>query len=72
MRRNPVDAAPLLAYCESRRASMVETIEALVRAESPTGDKAAVDRCGHVAARYLTELGARVERVSPTAASRST
>ncbi len=33
-------------FCRAERAWLLETIEALVRLESPTTDKAAVDRCG--------------------------
>lgn len=53
----------LLAFCEGQLPWLLETIEALVRLESPTTDKAAVDRCGRELARRLTELGGRVERL---------
>jgi glutamate carboxypeptidase len=45
----------LLEFCESHVHEIVETIEVLVRLESPSIDKAAVDRCG-------AELGARLRR----------
>ena len=54
---------PLLDYCESQRDWMIETIEALARLESPTADKAAVDRCGAALAERLTAIGGRVERL---------
>jgi glutamate carboxypeptidase len=49
-----------LAYCEAARPWAVQTIEALVRLESPTGEKTAVDECGRAVARLLRELGGRV------------
>ncbi len=52
---------PLLAYCESHLDEMVDTIEALVRLESPSTDKAAVDRCGAEVASRLRALGASIE-----------
>jgi glutamate carboxypeptidase len=53
----------LLTYCQSQDAWLRETIEALVRLESPSHDKAAVDRCGNELERRLTDLGASVERL---------
>ena len=53
----------LLSYCRSEERWLLETIEALVRLESPSTDKAAVDRCGAALAERLTTLGARVERL---------
>ena len=53
----------LLTYCQSQNAWLRETIEALVRLESPSHDKAAVDRCGNELERRLTDLGASVERL---------
>jgi glutamate carboxypeptidase len=51
----------LLAFCEAHVAEMVSTIEALVRLESPSTDKAAVDRCGEAIAARLLDYGAHVE-----------
>src|SRR5262245_10994569 len=51
----------LLAYCEERASHIVRTIETLVRLESPSTDKAAVDRCGARLARMLGDAGADVE-----------
>ncbi|MCX6549831.1 MAG: M20 family metallopeptidase [Acidobacteria bacterium] len=58
----------LLAYCERELAWAVETTEALVRLESPTPDKAAVDRCGEELARRLGDIGGRVQRFPRAAA----
>jgi glutamate carboxypeptidase len=49
-----------LALCEAALPWAVETIEALVRLESPTGEKAAVDACGREVARLLGQFGGRV------------
>jgi glutamate carboxypeptidase len=53
----------LLTWCRGEDAWLLETVEALVRLESPSTSKAAVDRCGAEIARRLEGLGARVERV---------
>jgi glutamate carboxypeptidase len=53
----------LLSFCESEQGWLLDTIEALVRLESPTPDKAAVDRCGAELAARLEAIGARVERL---------
>jgi glutamate carboxypeptidase len=50
----------LIDFCFQHESWLLETIEGLVRIESPTDDKAAVDRCGRELARRLTALGARV------------
>lgn len=52
----------LLRWCEARRQAMVDDLEALVRLESPTTNKAAVDRCGRLLQSRLEALGANVER----------
>ena len=52
---------PLLLYCEQHVADIVEAIDRLVRVESPSTDKAAVDRCGAELAGMLRALGADVE-----------
>ena len=54
---------PLLQYAESHRADLLEILEALVRAESPSTDKAAVDACGVVLADRLARAGGNVERI---------
>ena len=52
----------LLRWCEARRQAMVDDLEELVRLETPTTDKAAVDRCGRLLQSRLEALGASVER----------
>jgi glutamate carboxypeptidase len=47
-------------FCRSERPWLLETIEALVGLESPTTDKAAVDRCGRELASRLEGIGGRV------------
>jgi glutamate carboxypeptidase len=55
-------------FCRDQREWLLETTEALVRLESPTTDKAAVDRCGSELAARLEAIGARVSRLPrPTA-----
>jgi glutamate carboxypeptidase len=61
-------AAQLHEYCRANEAWLLETIEALVRLESPTSDKAAVDRCGAELSRRLTAIGARVSRIETSSA----
>ena len=53
----------LLAFCESETAWLRDIIEALVRLESPSDDKAAVDRCGAELVRRLKDIGADVRCV---------
>jgi len=52
-----------LAFCDAALPWAVETIEALVRLESPTGVKAAVDACGREVERLLRQFGGRVRAV---------
>jgi glutamate carboxypeptidase len=54
----------LLAYCEQHLADTLQTLETLVRLESPSTDKAAVDRCGAVLAGMLRAAGADVDVLS--------
>jgi glutamate carboxypeptidase len=56
-------AEALLKYCRDEEPWLLATIESLVRLESPSTDKAAVDRCGDAIAARLEALGARVERL---------
>jgi glutamate carboxypeptidase len=58
-----IAAERLLAYCRAREAWLIETLEALVRVESPTDDKRAVDRCGETLGARLVELGGHVSHV---------
>jgi glutamate carboxypeptidase len=50
----------LLTFCEAERASLRRDIETLVRLESPSTDKAAVDRCGEAVAGILGGIGAAI------------
>jgi glutamate carboxypeptidase len=50
----------LLAFCRARELPLRQTIEALVRLESPSLDKQAVDTCGAELARRLRQLGGQV------------
>ena len=56
-----MDEQALKRWCESARDWLRQTIETLVRLESPSTDKAAVDRCGAEIASRLRELGGRVD-----------
>jgi glutamate carboxypeptidase len=56
----------LLEYCRQHQDVLRRDIETLVRLESPSDDKAAVDRCGNALAGMLTEAEARVERILQT------
>ncbi len=51
----------ILAYLRSHQDEMVAHLQQLVELESPTGDKAAIDRLGAVLAEQLRELGAAVD-----------
>jgi glutamate carboxypeptidase len=51
-------------FCRTERAWLLDTIQALVRLESPTLEKAAVDRCGAELASRLAAIGGRVTRLS--------
>jgi glutamate carboxypeptidase len=53
----------LIDYCQSQAGALRRDIETLVRLESPSDDKPAVDRCGAVLARMLEEGGAAVTRI---------
>jgi glutamate carboxypeptidase len=51
----------LLEYCTRHTADILQTIETLVRLESPSTDKAAVDRCGDALTDILRSAGAEVD-----------
>jgi len=53
-------------FCRAERAWLLDTVRALVSLESPTTDKAAVDRCGAELARRLEAIGGRVTRLPRT------
>jgi glutamate carboxypeptidase len=50
-------------FCRAERTWLLETVEALVRIESPTTDKTAVDRCGAELASRLERIGGRVTKL---------
>ena len=51
-------------FCRDERQWVLDTTEALVRLESPTTDKDAVDRCGAELAARLQAIGGRVTRLT--------
>jgi len=50
-------------FCQSQHSWLVATIEALVRLESPTTNKTALDTCSAEITRRLRAIGAHVERL---------
>jgi glutamate carboxypeptidase len=50
-------------FCRAERGWLLDTTEALVRLESPTTDKAAVDRCGAELAARLERIGGRITKL---------
>jgi len=56
----------LKKFCRAERDWLLELVEALVRLESPTTDKAAVDRCGGELQQRLASMGGRVSRLPRT------
>ncbi|MBA3885110.1 MAG: M20 family metallopeptidase [Acidobacteria bacterium] len=57
----------LLTWCRADEPWLLETLEALVRLESPSTSKTAVDRCGVELALRLEAIGARVDRLPQAA-----
>jgi glutamate carboxypeptidase len=53
-------------FCRGQREWLLETIEALVRLESPSTDKGAVDRCGAELIARLGAIGGRVTKLPRT------
>ncbi len=53
----PTIARDLLRFCESEQEWVIETTRALVDLESPTTDKAAVDRCGAELTQRMRAIG---------------
>src|SRR5438552_11543163 len=51
-------------FCRAERDWLLDTVEALVRIESPSTDKAAVDRCGAELAGRLGRIGGRVTKLT--------
>jgi glutamate carboxypeptidase len=58
----------LLQFCRDQHDWLLDLIRTLVSIESPTDDKAAVDRCGAVLGERLIAMGSRVTRVPQQAA----
>ena len=58
-----IDLSAVQAWCEGQHAWSRELLETLVRLESPSHDKAAVDRCGAELLRRLETCGARCARI---------
>lgn len=58
----------LLDYCTAHEDWLLRFIDTLVRLESPSDDKAAVDRCAHAVAAELHALGGRVSRIRASTA----
>ena len=54
----------ILDFCRREQAWLLETLQTLVRLESPSSDKAAVDRCGAELERQLHAIGASVTRLA--------
>ena len=57
-----------LDYCLANHDWLLEFIEALVAIESPSGDPAAVNRCGNELASWLEAFGAAITRIPSSAA----
>jgi glutamate carboxypeptidase len=53
-------------FCRAGREWLLETIEALAALESPSDDKAALDRCGAQLADRLAAIGGRITRLPRT------
>jgi glutamate carboxypeptidase len=51
----------LLAGAREKESALIDLIQKLVRAESPSDDKAAVDACGALASDHARTLGGRVK-----------
>ena len=58
---NPVPMRALLAGARRKQPELLDFLQKLVRAESPTGDKAAVNACGALVAERVKELSGRVK-----------
>ena len=50
-------------FCRAQQPWLIDTIESLVRLESPTTDKDAVDRCGVELQKQLESIGGRVSKL---------
>ena len=59
----PSTPSDLLAWCEARAAWVREVVGTLVGLESPSTDKAAVDRCGAELTQRLEAIGGTTHRI---------
>jgi glutamate carboxypeptidase len=59
----PVTPSDLLQWCQTQRAWQRAILETIVAHESPSFDKAAVDRCGAALTSELAAVGASVTRI---------
>jgi glutamate carboxypeptidase len=57
----------ILTFCEAEQPWLLDTIGALVKAESPSDDKNAVDACGRLLVARLEQCGGRITRIPQTA-----
>src|ERR1035438_10548857 len=57
----PIPMRALLAGARRKQRALLDLIRQLVRQESPSGDKAAVDACVELAAAHARALGGRVK-----------
>jgi len=58
----PIPMRALLAGARRKQSALIDLATCLVRAESPSDDKAAVDACMDLAAAHAAALGGRVKR----------
>jgi glutamate carboxypeptidase len=57
------DVKSIVKFCVGEQDWLLETLETLVRLESPSTDKQAVDRCGAELEHHLRTMGARIARL---------
>ncbi|MES2391308.1 MAG: M20/M25/M40 family metallo-hydrolase, partial [Acidobacteriota bacterium] len=57
-----IEMAGVVRQVESQQARLLKRLRELVEVESPSEDKAAVDRAGELVAGWAIELGGRVKR----------
>jgi glutamate carboxypeptidase len=61
LQESPIPMRALLAGARRKQAALIDLTEELVRVESPTDNKAAVDACVALAAEHARSLGGRVK-----------
>jgi len=52
-----------LRYFKSRQGEMISRLKTLVRLESPTSDKIAVDKCSAAVISELSSLGVKIKKI---------